>query len=109
LAEPIGTMRRLAGIFAADVEGYSRLMEADEVATRDALTAHRRKRLNRKRNGPAAEAPSHKVTLFSPDVGRVAAGLKQRHEKALSGAGATGQGFEERAATMLEATHTETN
>src|SRR5947209_18866816 len=54
LAEPIGTMRRLAGIFAADVEGYSRLMEADEVATRDALTAHRRKRLNRKRNGPAA-------------------------------------------------------
>ena len=33
--------RRLAAIFAADVEGYSRLMGADEVATPDALTARR--------------------------------------------------------------------
>ncbi len=33
--------RRLAAIFAADVEGYSRLMGADEVATLDALTARR--------------------------------------------------------------------
>jgi TolB-like protein/class 3 adenylate cyclase/Tfp pilus assembly protein PilF len=33
--------RRLAAIFAADVEGYSRLMGADEVATFDALTARR--------------------------------------------------------------------
>ena len=41
LAEPIETKRRLAAIFAADVEGYSRLMGADEVATLDALTAHR--------------------------------------------------------------------
>ena len=31
LAEPIETKRRLAAIFAADVEGYSRLMGADEV------------------------------------------------------------------------------
>jgi TolB-like protein/class 3 adenylate cyclase len=35
------TKRRLAAIFAADVEGYSRLMGADEVATLDALTARR--------------------------------------------------------------------
>jgi adenylate cyclase len=41
LAEPIETKRRLAAIFAADVEGYSRLMGADEVATLDALTARR--------------------------------------------------------------------
>src|SRR5436190_3025344 len=41
LAEPIETKRRLAAIFAADVEGYSRLMGADEVATLDSLTACR--------------------------------------------------------------------
>jgi class 3 adenylate cyclase len=41
LAESIKTKRRLAAIFAADVEGYSRLMGADEVATLDALTARR--------------------------------------------------------------------
>ena len=33
--------RRLAAIFAADVAGYSRLMEQDEVGTMRALTAHR--------------------------------------------------------------------
>ncbi len=41
MAEPIETKRRLAAIFAADVEGYSRLMGTDEVATLDALTARR--------------------------------------------------------------------
>jgi adenylate cyclase len=41
LAEPIEIKRRLAAIFAADVEGYSRLMGVDEVATLDALTARR--------------------------------------------------------------------
>ena len=41
LAEPIEIKRRLAAIFASDVEGYSRLMGADEVATLDALTARR--------------------------------------------------------------------
>jgi adenylate cyclase len=41
LADPINVKRRLAAIFAADVEGYSRLMGADEVATLDALTARR--------------------------------------------------------------------
>src|SRR4028119_200012 len=33
--------RRLAAIFAADVAGYSRLMEQDEVGTLRMLTAHR--------------------------------------------------------------------
>jgi class 3 adenylate cyclase len=41
LADPIEVKRRLAAIFVADVEGYSRLMGADEVATLDALTKHR--------------------------------------------------------------------
>ncbi|WP_262272068.1 adenylate/guanylate cyclase domain-containing protein [Microvirga yunnanensis] len=33
--------RRLAALFAADVEAYSRLMEEDEAATFETLTAHR--------------------------------------------------------------------
>ena len=41
MAKPIDTERRLAAIFAADVEGYSRLMEADEVETLQALTQRR--------------------------------------------------------------------
>jgi TolB-like protein/class 3 adenylate cyclase len=41
LAKRTDTERRLVAIFAADVEGYSRLMGADEVATLDALTARR--------------------------------------------------------------------
>jgi adenylate cyclase len=41
LAEPIETKRRLAAIFAADVEGYSRLMGTDEVGTRDGFTERR--------------------------------------------------------------------
>jgi TolB-like protein len=41
LADPMEVKRRLAAIFAADVEGYSRLMGGDEVATLDALTARR--------------------------------------------------------------------
>ncbi|WFU25538.1 adenylate/guanylate cyclase domain-containing protein [Bradyrhizobium sp. CB1717] len=39
MAKLIETKRRLAAIFAADVEGYSRLMGTDEVATLSALTA----------------------------------------------------------------------
>jgi adenylate cyclase len=33
--------RKLAAIFAADVEGYSRLMDRDEVGTLRTLTAYR--------------------------------------------------------------------
>jgi class 3 adenylate cyclase/pimeloyl-ACP methyl ester carboxylesterase len=40
--EQHGVSRRLAAILAADVAGYSRLMEGDEVATLRALKAHRR-------------------------------------------------------------------
>src|SRR3954467_4618304 len=41
LADPLETKRRLAAIFAADVEGYSRLMGADEVGTLKGLTERR--------------------------------------------------------------------
>jgi TolB-like protein/class 3 adenylate cyclase/Tfp pilus assembly protein PilF len=41
LTKPIDTERRLVAIFAADVEGYSRLMGADEVGTLRNLTQKR--------------------------------------------------------------------
>ncbi len=37
-----GVQRKLAAILAADVVGYSRLMEADEAGTLEAMKAHRR-------------------------------------------------------------------
>ncbi|GLR88605.1 adenylate/guanylate cyclase domain-containing protein [Bradyrhizobium iriomotense] len=42
MAKPIDTERRLVAIFAADVEGYTRLMGADEVGTMRDLTQRRR-------------------------------------------------------------------
>src|SRR5437868_10067520 len=42
--------RRLAAILAADVAGYSRLMEADEEGTLDRLKAHRRQLIDPKIN-----------------------------------------------------------
>jgi len=38
--------RRLAAILAADVVGYSRLMEVDEAGTLGALQAHRREAID---------------------------------------------------------------
>ncbi len=41
MAEPTGVKRKLTVILAADVEGYSRLMGADEEATLKTLNAYR--------------------------------------------------------------------
>lgn len=41
MKNPIDTERKLVAIFAADVEGYSRLMGADEVGTLRDLTQRR--------------------------------------------------------------------
>ncbi len=41
MVEPTGVKRKLAVILAADVEGYSRLMGADEEATLKTLSAYR--------------------------------------------------------------------
>ncbi len=41
MAEPTSVKRKLAVILAADVEGYSRLMGADEGATLKTLRAYR--------------------------------------------------------------------
>jgi adenylate cyclase len=41
MSDPIAVSRRLVAVFAADVEGYSRLMGADEVGTLQGLTERR--------------------------------------------------------------------
>jgi adenylate cyclase len=41
MSDPMTVSRRLVAIFAADVEGYSRLMGADEVGTLKGLTERR--------------------------------------------------------------------
>ncbi len=41
MVEPTGVKRKLAVILAVDVEGYSRLMGADEGATLKTLSAYR--------------------------------------------------------------------
>ncbi len=41
MVEPTGVKRKLAVILAADAEGYTRLMGADEEATHKTLSAYR--------------------------------------------------------------------
>jgi adenylate cyclase len=41
MSDPMSVSRRLVAVFAADVEGYSRLMSADEVGTLKGLTERR--------------------------------------------------------------------
>jgi len=41
MSDPVAVSRRLVAVFAADVEGYSRLMGADEVGTLKSLTERR--------------------------------------------------------------------
>src|SRR5262244_2545711 len=41
MSDPTKVSRRLVAVFAADVEGYSRLMGADEVGTLQGLTERR--------------------------------------------------------------------
>src|SRR6266481_5593027 len=41
MSDPVTVSRRLVAVFAADVEGYSRLMGSDEVGTLRGLTERR--------------------------------------------------------------------
>ena len=41
MSDPIAVSRRLVAVFAAELEGYSRLMGADEVGTLKGLTERR--------------------------------------------------------------------
>jgi adenylate cyclase len=41
MSDPMSVSRRLVAVFAADVEGYSRLMGSDEVGTLKGLTERR--------------------------------------------------------------------
>src|SRR5688500_17735970 len=62
--------RRLAAIFAADVEGYSRLMGQDEVGTLRTLTAHRQimDRLIGEHGGRIANTAGDSVLAEFPSV-----------------------------------------
>src|SRR5215212_8506904 len=62
--------RRLAAIFAADVEGYSRLMGVDEVGTLQTLTAHREimDRLIGEHGGRIANTAGDSVLAEFPSV-----------------------------------------
>ena len=57
-----GVERRLAAIVAADVVGYSSLMEADEEGTIDALKAHRREQVD-----PAISAHGGRIVKTTGD------------------------------------------
>lgn len=58
----MSTTRRLAAILAADVVGYSRLMGVDEVATLQALKAHRREVID-----PAISAHNGRIVKTTGD------------------------------------------
>src|SRR5215208_4984505 len=71
MAEPTQRVqRRLAAIFAADVEGYSRLMGQDEVGTLRTLTAHREimDRLIGEHGGRIANTAGDSVLAEFPSV-----------------------------------------
>jgi class 3 adenylate cyclase len=71
MAEPAQPIeRRLAAIFAADVAGYSRLMEQDEVGTLRTLTAHRdvMDRLIAQHRGRIANTAGDSVLAEFPSV-----------------------------------------
>jgi len=55
MSDPMTVSRRLVAVFATDVEGYSRLMGADEVGTLKGLTERR-----------AISDPEASTTLLGP-------------------------------------------
>ena len=74
MSDPIAVSRRLVAVFAADVEGYSRLMGADEVGTLKSLT-ERRAILDRIIGGhggrianTAGDRPEHGWQRAGPDT-----------------------------------------
>jgi adenylate cyclase len=65
MSDPVAVSRRLVAVFAADVEGYSRLMGADEVGTLQGLTERRAilDRIIGDHRGCIAAAPSRRTVL----------------------------------------------
>jgi adenylate cyclase len=75
--------RRLAAIFCADVEGYTRLMNADEAATLRLLTAHREitDRLIAQHGGRIANTAGDSIVaefLSAVDAVQCALGIQER-------------------------------
>ena len=62
--------RRLAAILSADVAGYSRLMDVDEIDTLATLSSHREVigELIRQRNGRIANAAGDSILAEFPSV-----------------------------------------
>jgi class 3 adenylate cyclase len=77
--------RRLVAILAADVVGYSRLMEADEEATLATLNAYRRfidKRITDHRGRVFGGAGDSVIAEFASPVEAVRCGVKIQQELA---------------------------
>jgi hypothetical protein len=56
----MASTRRLAAILAADVAGYSRLMEADEEGTHERLKTHRRQLIDPNHRAPRPHRQDHR-------------------------------------------------
>ena len=82
-APAVAAIRRLSAIMAADVAGYSRLMEADEEGTHLRVKAHLRELIDAKRRrAPRPHRQKHR--------GRDSGGVPQRNRRvSLRGAHAT--------------------
>jgi adenylate cyclase len=63
MSDPIAVSRRLVAVFAADVEGYSRLMGADEVGTAQRVdrTARSSTRVGMTANGPFEKSRANEM------------------------------------------------
>jgi adenylate cyclase len=73
MSDPMAVSRRLVAVFAADVEGYSRLMGADEVGTLKGLTERRAilDRIIGDHGGRMANTAGHRVSPeFTADFRR---------------------------------------
>src|SRR5262245_9267759 len=85
------TQRRLAAILAADVVGYSRLMEADEAGTMAALKARRREVLEplvMRHQGRIFKVTGDGVLVeFASAVNAVQCAVDLQHDMASANAG----------------------
>src|SRR5215468_3041433 len=88
MSDPTKVSRRLVAVFAADVEGYSRLMGADEVGTLKGLTERRAilDRLIGEHRGRIANTAGDSVLAeFGRSVRR-----RSEHRGTVAGLGAAG-------------------
>jgi class 3 adenylate cyclase len=80
MSDPMAISRRLLAVFAAEVEGYSRLMGADEVGTLKGLTDRRAilDRIIGEHRGRKANTAGDSV-LRSSEAPRMPCSVRRRH------------------------------